>query len=97
MARKSLSTQVIEEVDRIRGLLGPVRGISDPMTAHVVEEAMHGLRRIENMCLNARQAAVNDVLAETPLAIAFGAEPKPEPPVRKRTTSHRAPKTQKEA
>jgi len=71
MARKTLSSQVIDEVDRCRGLLAPVQDITDPMTSHLVGTALASLQRIENICLNAMQAAMNEVTADSPLSIAF--------------------------
>jgi hypothetical protein len=71
MARKSLSSQVIAEVDRIRMLLTPLIKISDPMTGAFVSQALEDLRRIETLCLNSMQQAMNDVSAPSPLEIAF--------------------------
>lgn len=71
MARKSLSSQVIEEVDRIRMLLTPLIKITDPMTGAFVSQALEDLHRIENLCLNAMQQAMNEVSAASPLEIAF--------------------------
>lgn len=72
MARKSLSNQVIEELDRARGLLRPVQDIVDPMTGHMVGAVLESLHRIETMCLAAGQSNANTILADSPLAIAFG-------------------------
>lgn len=74
MARKSLSDQVIEEIDRAAGLLRPVQDIVDPMTSHMVGAVLESLHRVETMCLAAKQRAVNEVLADTPLAVAFGTD-----------------------
>jgi hypothetical protein len=71
MARKSLSSQVIEEVDRARGLLRPVQDIVDPMTAHMVGAVLESLHRVESMCLAAMQRDANTVTDPSPLAIAF--------------------------
>jgi hypothetical protein len=90
MARKSLSAQVIDEVDRARGLLEPVQGIVDPMTAHMVGAVLVSLHRIETMCLAARQREVNDVLASVsppPPAESIVVD---EPVVRRPTTTHKA-------
>ena len=46
MARKSLSSQVIEEIDRARGLLRPVQDITDPMTSHLVGAVLESLHRV---------------------------------------------------
>lgn len=72
MARKSLSTQVIEELDRARGLLRPVQDIVDPMTSHMVGSALESLHRIETMCLAQLQRDVNVIVTDTPLGEAFG-------------------------
>jgi hypothetical protein len=74
MARKSLSDQVIEEIDRAAGLLRPVQDIVDPMTSHMVGAVLESLHRVETMCLAAKQRQVNEVLSDTPLAIAFGSD-----------------------
>lgn len=71
MARKSLSSQVIEEVDRARGLLAPIQDITDPMTSHLVGAVLESLRRVETLCLGAMQADMNAVVPTSPLAIAF--------------------------
>lgn len=74
MARKSLSSQVIEEVDRARGLLEPVQSIVDPMTSHMVGAVLESLHRIETMCLSAMQRDVDAVMQPSPLDIAFSGD-----------------------
>lgn len=74
MARKSLSSQVIEEVDRARGLLRPVQDIVDPMTSHMVGAVLESLHRVETMCLAAMQVNANTITDESPLAIAFAGD-----------------------
>ena len=74
MARKSLSDQVLEEIDRAAGLLRPVQDIVDPMTSHMVGAVLESLHRVETMCIAAKQRAVNEVLSDTPLAVAFGTD-----------------------
>lgn len=64
MVRRSLSARVVEEIDRTRGLLRPVQDITDPMTAHVIGEALESLHRIETMCLSTMQQAMNEVILE---------------------------------
>lgn len=96
MARKSLSSQVIEEVDRARGLLKPVQDIVDPMTAHMVGQALESLHRIETMCLSSKQRDVNAALADSPLAIAFGDDALSKARTRK-ATPHKAPPAAKRA
>lgn len=66
MARKSLSSQVIEEVARVQEILQGAQGLLDPMSAHMIETALQGLHRVETLCLRARQADVNAVLTATP-------------------------------
>lgn len=92
MARKSLSSQVLEEIDRAAGLLRPVQDIVDPMTSHMVGAVLESLRRVESMCIAARQSAVNAVTSDTQ-----GTEeviPEPATP-RRRATAHRAPRAVK--
>jgi hypothetical protein len=74
MARKSLSVQVIEEVDRARGLLRPVQDIVDPMTSHMVGAVLESLHRVETMCLAAQQRQANENLAPSPLSIVFAGD-----------------------
>jgi hypothetical protein len=74
MARKSLSSQVIEEVDRARGLLRPVQDIVDPMTSHMVGAVLESLHRIETMCLATMQQQANAVTDPSPLAIVFAGD-----------------------
>ena len=50
MARRSLSSQVIEETDRAIGLLRPVQDITDPMTTHMVGAVLSSLQRGQDMC-----------------------------------------------
>lgn len=95
MARKSLSSQVIEEVDRARGLLAPIQDITDPMTSHLVGAVLMSLQRIETMCLSSMQKAMDSVLAGNPLRevdVVQVAEVKELP---KRRTQHRAASTRK--
>jgi hypothetical protein len=71
MARRSLSSQVLEELDRARGLLEPIQDIVDPMTSHMVGSVLTSLHRIEGMCLAAMQRDMDAVTAPSPLAIVF--------------------------
>lgn len=74
MVRKSLSSKVLEEIDRTRGLLKPVQDITDPMTSHLIGAALESLHRVESMCLSEMQARQNEVISDTPLGVAFGAD-----------------------
>jgi hypothetical protein len=74
MARKSLSDQVLEEIDRAAGLLRPVQEIVDPMTSHMVGAVLESLHRVETMCIAAKQRTMNETLAESPLAIVFAGD-----------------------
>ncbi len=64
MARKSLSSQVIEELDRGRGLLNSVQDSVDPIIGHLLGAVLESMNRIETMCLAARQSDVNAVLRD---------------------------------
>ena len=97
MARKALSAQVIDEVDRARGLLAPVQGIVDPMTSHMVGAVLESLHRIESMCISARQRDVNAALSDTPLGLAFAGDALAQAQTPKRSTTHKTPRTRKEA
>ena len=71
MARKCLSSQVIEELDRTAGLLRPVQDIVDPMTSHMVGAALDGIQRALDLCYAARTTSADTILPESPLAIVF--------------------------
>ena len=90
MARKSLSSQVIEEIDRARGLLAPIQDITDPMTSHLVGAVLESLHRVETMCLSAMQSAMDAVTGGNPIQTVEKAE---EAVPRRRSASHKAPAT----
>lgn len=87
MARRSLSSQVLLEVDRVGDILRGAKSIVDPMTAHMIETALQGLHAIETLCLSAQQTQVNEVLSTTPLAVAFGDAPPAPAPKRRRAAT----------
>lgn len=95
MARKSLSSQIIEEVDRARGLLKPVQDIVDPMTAHMVGAVLESLTRIEGMCLRSMQNVVNAVLEDRSVDQPIVETAADTAPVKRRSTSHKAPRARK--
>ena len=64
MARKSLSSQVIEELDRARGMLSSLQDSSDPIPAILIGTVLESLHRIETMCLAARQSSVDDLVRD---------------------------------
>ncbi|HEY2090173.1 MAG TPA: hypothetical protein VGH54_29645 [Mycobacterium sp.] len=66
MARKSLSSQVLEELDRAGGLLRSVADSVDPIIGHLLGEVQRSHQRIETMCLAARQQTVNAVTEDRP-------------------------------
>lgn len=74
MARRSLSSQVIEELDRTAGLLRPVQDIVDPMTSHMVGAALDGIQRALDLCYAARTGPTDAIVSDTPLGVAFGAD-----------------------
>ena len=91
MARKSLSSQVIEELDRASGLLRSVADSVDPIIAHLLGAVQQSHTRIESMCLNARQQVANAVTTDTQAVEEVVNVPDGLKPVRRRSTSHRAP------
>jgi hypothetical protein len=95
MARKSLSSQVIEELDRGRGLLRSVADSVDPIIGHLLGAVDESMSRIETMCLAARQSAVNTALADPAVDVPPVAAPDTAVPVRRRSTSHKAPRASK--
>lgn len=94
MARKSLSSSVIEEVDRARGLLKPVQDITDPMTSHLIGAVLESLHRVESMCLAEMQRRMNEVTA-TPLRAVDVVQAAEVEELPRRRTSHRAATTRK--
>lgn len=94
MARRSLSSQVIEEVDRARGLLRPVQDITDPMTGHMVGAVLDSLQRVLDMCYAARTSTADEILPESPLDIAFSGDKLSQARTRK-AASTRRPTTHK--
>jgi len=90
MARKSLSSQVIEEVDRARGLLRPIQDITDPMTSHLIGAVLESLHRVESMCLAAMQSAMDAVVRDTLTLQDVPGEPATP---RRRSGAHKAPAT----
>lgn len=97
MARKSLSSSVIEEVDRARGLLKPVQDITDPMTSHLIGAVLESLHRVETMCLAEQQRRMNEVTSDTPLGVAFGADKLAQAQHRKPATAKRPVRARKVA
>ena len=97
MARKSLSSQVIEEVDRARGLLRPVQDIVDQMTSHMVGAVLESLHRVESMCLAAMQRDVNGIISEPGIGDRFRKPPVDAPAHRKPATTKRPSRARKEA
>lgn len=71
MARKSLSSQVLEELDRAGGLLRSVADSVDPIIGHLLGAVAESHRRIETMCLAAMQRDANAITDPSPLAIVF--------------------------
>lgn len=96
VARRSLSAQVIEEIDRARGLLGPVKDIVDPMTAHMVGAVLESLHKVEGMCLNATRVKVAGYLGGQDVVEELGPEDPTEAPVRRRSGAHKAPRKRKD-
>jgi hypothetical protein len=56
----------------------------------MVGAVLESLHRIESMCLAARQREVNEVVSDTPLGVAFGADALAVAQTRRRSTSHKA-------
>lgn len=95
MARKSLSAQILEELGRLEDMLTPIKALTDPMTAHMIDVALESVLRVENLCKQAQQRDYNVVLTESPLATAFGATQEPPAPARKRSAAHGSPRRSK--
>jgi hypothetical protein len=90
MARRSLSSQVIEEVDRTRGLVSSVQDSVDPIICALLDHVQEGLHRIETMCLTAMQRNANDINGALPLDTAFTGDKLNQVRRRSAPQSHRA-------
>lgn len=90
MARKSLSSQVLEELDRAGGLLRSVADSVDPIIGHLLGTVAESHRRIETLCLRAQQQTVNAVTSDTQTTqevVEVASSP------RRRGGAHKAPAT----
>jgi len=92
MARKSLSSQVIEELDRASGLLRSVADSVDPIIAHLLGAVEQSHKRIEGMCLNAQQANAEAIMKNQGSQEETVFVPEGLKPVRRRSASHKAPR-----
>jgi hypothetical protein len=97
MARKSLSSQVIEELDRAGRLLRSVADSVDPIIAHLLDEVAVSHQRIQDLCYAARTGPTDAVVSDTPLGTAFGPDKlakvqRRSPATTKRPTTHKAVK-----
>lgn len=97
MARKSLSSQVIEELDRTAGLLRPVQDIVDPMTSHMVGAALDGIQRALDLCYAARTGVTDSIIDVVPNAAPESTLPVAPATTRRPRTAHKAPGRRKEA
>lgn len=97
MVRKSLSSQVIEELDRAGGLLRSVMDSVDPIIGHLLGAVAESHQRIETMCLAARQASVNDRLKDPGVLVPVNLQEAAEKPVPRRSGAHKASRKTKEA
>lgn len=96
MARRSLSSQVVAVVDRVDGNLRGTLGIVDPMTRHVIEQALEGLQEVRNLCQGAQVRGATAAAAQAS-AEASAKTPAVEPaptskkaPARRRTAAQKA-------
>lgn len=87
MARKSLSSQVLEELDRAGGILRSVADSVDPVIAVLLGSVEESHRRIEGMCIAARQQVANAVTSDTQAAEEVIEAPAP---TRRRSGAHAA-------
>jgi hypothetical protein len=96
MARKSLSDQVLEELDRGGRLLRSVQDSVDPIIGHLLDEVQVSMHRIEGMCLRAKQRSLNDIMTDTGEALVKLATDPTLEPARKRTARQTAAHKRKE-
>lgn len=94
MARKTLSSQIIEETDRCRGLLASVQDSSSDILGILIGTAIESLNRIEGLCLSAMQSTVTAALQGNPLATVEKAE-ETRPASTRRPATHKAPSRRK--
>lgn len=97
MARKSLSAQVLEEVERANGTLRSVADSVDPIIAVLLDNVAESHRRIQGLCLAAAQRSVNAALGDAPTDDREKSVPVAAAPTRRRTAAHKAPRKPKEA
>ena len=92
MARRSLSSQIIDVEKRITRILEGTKEVVDPAVRPGLEEALAGLREISELCRQSQRRSTNQILSHTPLAVAFGDAPtESKPAPRKRATRARKP------
>jgi hypothetical protein len=96
MARRSLSSQVIEELDRANGLLRSVADSVDPIIGHLLGAVMDSHQRIQDMCLAARTGPT-DALVSVPSVPAANASEKTAPAKRRSPATTKRPATHKAA
>lgn len=94
MARKSLSSQVMEELDRARGILTSLQDSSDPIPAILIGTALESLHRIETLCVNAIREKATAVMENRDVDHEMVEVAPSGEPVRRRSGSHRAPRKQ---
>jgi hypothetical protein len=89
MARRSLSSQVIEEIDRARKICTSLIGASNDLTSILIGNVLDSLDRVDAMCLEARTGPTDAVVSDTPLGTAFGPDKLAQAQTRRRT-QHKA-------
>jgi hypothetical protein len=95
MARKSLSDQVLEEVDRARGLLGSLQDSSDPIPAILIGAVLESLHRVETMCIASKQRTVDQFLGDVGREAVEITKNAPPATTRRPRTAHKAPRAPK--
>ena len=95
MARRSLSSQVLEESDRAIKALSSVQDSVEPLVSVLLDQVQESLHRVQGMCLRAQQEQTNSILREEFPASAVRETADTEKPTRRRSATHRAPSTRK--
>jgi hypothetical protein len=95
MARKSLSDQVMEELDRAAGLLRSVADSVDPIIGHLLGAVQESHHRIETMCLASKQRTVDQFLGDIGREVVEIAKNDPPATTRRPRTAHKAPRSPK--
>jgi hypothetical protein len=97
MARITLSSKIMDEVDRARKALSSAQDSAEPIIGALLDPVQECLQRIETYCLSAKQSIANALIEDKPVVQdVVTDQPFLSPKMRSRGT-HKAPRGSKEA